>query len=599
MQTHFSPAAEMLATNCFFNALLREWDGWKLSPEGAVLIRLRESEGQLVLSFKHQGIAGRHQFNLDIWQQLPDSSPVRTPFLKAVELMCNTLAEEKKIPEKDITDFLGRVDNSLRNTQMALSERRDVLESLFHQPTFFAESEQALLAGHSIHPVPKSRTGMVDSDTRQFAPEFGQSFALHWFVIENSYLCADSVHEKSFAELTQQLVDEDSWPSIIFQNQIPEGFTFLPAHPWQAQQWMKNTWIASLLENGKLKDLGVSGTHWRATSSMRAIHAPHASFILKFSLSVKLTNSVRHLLPKEVERGKEIYRALGETGTGQEFRQRFPQFSIINEPAHGAIRDQDGNPMPETMTVLRENPFSEQNSPHIELLATLTQDNPHGECRLVNRIRSLALSEGRTFPVVTCEWFKAFLENTIEPLLVGQADYGLLFGAHQQNLLMDLTTGYPTRAWFRDCQGTGFSPVAQKLLADVLPKHGEHNEHRVEEDIGNKLFTYYLLINTTFGVTGALASSGDIKESLLLEDVKQLLHRLIKSNPRDTSCLDYMLNSEELLSKGNFFCCLQSLNENTLDNPLGIYHPMANPLLKSNSNLKNYLAPGKGKNNES
>ena len=583
MQTDISPAAEMLAINCFFNALLREWDEWLLSPEGTVHIELLEGNGLLILSFKHKGIAGRHQFSSRLWQQLPGSSKQHIPFLEAVELVCLKLAHSKGISTDRIAAFLERVENSLKNTHMALEDRESVLESLFHQPTHFAESEQALLAGHSIHPVPKSRTGMSNADTRHFAPEFGQSFALHWFVIDKNCLCADSVHKHSFARLTRQLAEEDPRLKGVFKGLIPDGYTLLPAHPWQARQWLKSDRINTLLEEGKLKNLGICGSHWRATSSMRAIHAPHASFMLKFSLSVKLTNSVRHLLPKEVERGKEIYRVLTETETGKEFRERFPKFSIINEPAHGAIADAEGNPIPETMIVLRENPFDDEDSSHIELLATLTQDNPNGHCRLVNRIHNLAMSEGHTFNTVAREWFKAFLDNVITPLMTSQADYGLLYGAHQQNLLIDLTTGYPTRAWFRDCQGTGFSPVAQKLLQDILPQHKEHNEHRIEGDIGNRLFTYYLLINTIFGVTGALASSGAIEESRLIHDVRLCLEQLRQSQPRDTSCLDYMLDSEQLLSKGNFFCCLQSLNENTLENPLGIYHTMPNPLIKTNN----------------
>ena len=582
MQTDFSPAAEMLAINCFFNALLREWNEWQHTPEGTVHIELLEGNGLLILSFKHRGIAGRHQFHPKLWQQLPGSPKQPVPFLEAVELVCLKLAQSKGIAASSITDFLERVENSLKNTHMALKDRESVMESLFHQPTSFAESEQALLAGHSIHPVPKSRTGMNDADTRRFAPEFGQSFALHWFAIDSNCLCSDSVHKHSFAQLTRQLAEEDPRLQGAFEGEIHNSYTLLPAHPWQAQQWLKSDWINTLLEDGKLKNLGICGSHWRATSSMRAIHASHASFMLKFSLSVKLTNSVRHLLPKEVERGKEIYRVLTETETGKEFRERFPKFSIINEPAHGAIADKEGNPIPETMIVLRENPFDENDSSHIELLATLTQDNPHGHCRLVNRIHNLAMSEGRTFNTVAREWFKGFLDNVVTPLMTSQTNYGLLYGAHQQNLLVDLTTGYPTRAWFRDCQGTGFSPVAQKLLQDILPQHQEHNEHRVEGDIGNRLFTYYLLINTTFGVTGALASSGTIEESCLVDDVRQCLEQLRQSQPRDTSCLDYMLDSKELLSKGNFFCCLQSLNENTLENPLGIYHAMPNPLIRKN-----------------
>ena len=78
--------------------------------------------------------------------------------------------------------------------------------------------------------------------------------------------------------------------------------------------------------------------------------------------------------------------------------------------------------------------------------------------------------------------------------MVSQADYGLLFGAHQQNLLITLKDGYPDKVYFRDCQGTGYSHVARELL-----ENGSSGEHHVDETLGNRLFTYYLIINSTFG----------------------------------------------------------------------------------------------------
>ncbi|CAM3650690.1 IucA/IucC family protein [Parendozoicomonas haliclonae] len=587
MQTHSRSAAEVLAINSFFNALLREWHPWQWRGQNKITLPLLENDGVLQLELEQKGIAGRHRFKPELQHISPDGSEKSIPFLESARLLCKKLAQDKSIHQAAISDFLARVENSVTNTQQTLAERSQNLEALYHQDTTFQESEQGLLAGHSVHPVPKSRTGMNSSDTHLYAPEFGQTFALHWFAIDNRMLSDESAEALSFAQLTRQLAEDDPALGVQFLEGIPEGFTLLPAHPWQARQWLKHESIAQLILDGHMQDFGAHGSHWAATSSMRAVHAYHARHMLKFSLSVKLTNSLRHLLPKEVERGKEIFRAL-QTQQGQSFSQRFPNFQIIHEPAHACIMDADGQPIAETMVVFRDNPFPKQDSAHIELLATLTQDNPNGDCRLINRLHLLAMSEARPFSAVATDWFKAFLTKVIEPLLAAQYDYGLLFGAHQQNLLIDLTTGYPTRAWFRDCQGTGFSPVAQALFAEVLPKNPVHNEHHISGDIGNKLFTYYLLINTTFGVTGALASSGEIAEKDLLHDLKTFLKKLRGNNPRDTSCLDYMLESDTLQAKGNFFCCLTAINENTLENPLGIYHPMGNPLLMDSSeHIKN------------
>ncbi|WP_172806778.1 IucA/IucC family protein [Endozoicomonas arenosclerae] len=594
--------AESLSSGCFFNALLREWNGWtqesvdchstylKDAPvksnwivpdqaEAAVSIPLNNSDKTLLIYIKHLSSSGRHQFiNPIALINNKDHSIHKIAFTEAVELIIeenalwNTETDHRKV-------FLNRVKSSIENIQSVMEIRQDDLESVFSGSIDFQSSEQALFVGHSVHPTPKSRDQFTAEDSERFIPEYGNSFQLHWFSIDASLLEADSVHELSFHELTHRLADEDPEISNSFLSDIPEYQTLLPAHPWQAQQWLKNTYIQQLLSEGKLIDYGLHGSDWRATSSVRSIHATHASFMLKYSLSVKLTNSIRHLLPKEVIRGKEIHQVKYQTPVGAELKALYPDFEIITEPAHAAIKGGDGQVLPETMIVLRENPFNRAAINNCtELLASLTQDNPAGESRLINLIRELAVREKTKPDVIAQKWFGQYLSNVVEPLVIGQSDFGLLFGAHQQNLLIRMPQGYPEQAYFRDCQGTGYSHLARKLLKDHLPQADEEKEHHVSEQLGNRLFTYYLLINSTFGVISALGASKILPEKALLSSLYQFLNTLRKQGRGDTSCLDYILDSRELWSKGNFYCAYCNINENTLKDPMDVYHSMRNPL---------------------
>ena len=54
---------------------------------------------------------------------------------------------------------------------------------------------------------------------------------------------------------------------------------------------------------GALRDLGEAGAPWLPTSSSRSLYSETNSDMIKFSLSVRLTNSVRTLSVKEVKRG--------------------------------------------------------------------------------------------------------------------------------------------------------------------------------------------------------------------------------------------------------------------------------------------------------
>ena len=570
--------AEVLAAGCFLNALLREWQDWRLDQSRKSLTLPLKNGKCIRVHLEHYSIAGRHRFGYpyELLQSVDDSSQS----IGFTGLVKELVKSDSLWPADSHSRqlFIDRVFRSVENSALALQARKADLSAIYSQPTQFQQSEQALLGGHSVHPTPKSRDQFSEQDAEKYIPEFDGEFQLHWFSIDSSLLADDSVHEKSFADLTVQLAEDDPHLRNWLQRDTPLHHTLLPAHPWQARKWLENSYLTGLLEDGRLISYGTLGSAWRATSSVRAVHARHASYMLKYSLSLKLTNSIRHLLPKEVIRGKEIHEVKYRTATGKAFRKQFSNFDVITEPAHAAIKGPDGEPMAETMIVFRENPFQASAvCDGTELLATLTQDNPDGDPRVVNIIRTLAEKEQRQVNEVARSWFAAYFQTVVKPLIGAQSQYGLLFGAHQQNLLVHMPEGYPQRAWFRDCQGTGYSQLARELLG-IEPDEESETEHYVEASLGNRLFTYYLLINSTFGVLSAIGSATEVDEAQLLSDLRRLLKGLLAEQPKDTSCLEYMLNSPELWSKGNFYCTYSNFNENTMKEPLGIYHTMANPL---------------------
>ena len=54
----------------------------------------------------------------------------------------------------------------------------------------FIEGEQALKAGHSHHPNPRSRDGMSEADAARYAPELGGRFRLLWLRADPDALAA-------------------------------------------------------------------------------------------------------------------------------------------------------------------------------------------------------------------------------------------------------------------------------------------------------------------------------------------------------------------------------------------------------------------------
>ncbi|WP_444889562.1 IucA/IucC family protein [Microbulbifer sp. DLAB2-AA] len=581
--TEVNMAAERMSANCFFNALLRETDSgiWheragEQLPQGisvpAVHIPLPASGAELWLSVSYRSECGRHQFTLPMILRNSEGASKTIGFADAAQQVAQEPAFFPGATAESRAQFTCRVSASVKNMAQALNARHADTEKLFTQPLTFVESEQALLCGHSIHPTPKSRDPFTDKDAECYAPEFGNSFALMWLGVDPQYLLGASGAEISEAQFADLVRATDGAPVA------PKGFIAIPAHPWQWRQLGQDPRVAELLESGKIIELGEGREPWRATSSLRAIYSAQSPYMLKFSLSLRLTNSVRTLQPKEMVRGLEVLK-VRDTPLGQEFASRYPRFQVLAEPAYLMLADSRGEQIIESLVMFRENPFLETAAKNTCLLATLTQDHPNGApCRAAQLVQRLAGEENISIEAASKRWFKAFLDAVIEPLLIAQADFGILFGAHQQNLILSFEGDLPVAGFFRDCQGSGYSRLGEELLKPYLPNLAQDSENVIDEEMANRLFVYYLIVNSCFGLICALSAAGLISEQELLRQLRERLQLLYEGQRRDFSCLAYLLNADEIWAKGNFQCAVIGMNETTTEDPLSIYHTMANPL---------------------
>lgn len=576
-------AAERLSANCFFNALLREtgtgeWlEEQSALPGGigapAVRIALPASGAQLLLPVNYRSRCGRHQFSLPIVYCSGDGHTSAIDLAGAALLVAEEPAFFPEAGAKQRRQFAARVRTSVRNMTLALAARDGDYGQLFGGPLDFAQAEQALFCGHSIHPTPKSREPFSDEDALRYAPEFGNAFELMWLAVSPKHLRGASGSEVSAEEYARLL-----WSSDCVRGELPRGYLPVPAHPWQWNLLRGEARVAELLQRGDIVELGQGGGPWRATSSLRAVYGAHSPYMLKFSLSLKLTNSLRTLLPKEMARGLEVPR-VRNTPVGKEFAGRYPNFRVLAEPAYLLLADSRGEQITESLVMFRENPFLGRAAENTCLVATLTQDHPAGEpCRAAQLILRHRERCGISTADATRQWFARFLDAVKEPLLIAQADYGLLFGAHQQNLVLVFDGEMPAVGYFRDCQGSGYSRLGKSLLKPYLPDLAADSENVIEDVMANRLFAYYLVVNSCFGLISALGAAGLLPERELLAQLRERLQQLCDGSRRDRSCLEYLLQAEALWAKGNFHCAVIGMNETTSDDPLSIYHRMPNPL---------------------
>ncbi|BAU86536.1 hypothetical protein SLA_5667 [Streptomyces laurentii] len=360
---------------------------------------------------------------------------------------------------------------------------------------------------------------------------------------------------------------------------LPDGTAALPLHPWQARELRERPAVAALLAAGLLHDLGPYGEHWHPTSSVRTVHRPGAPAMLKLSLGVRITNSRRENLRKELHRGVEVHRLL-RTGLADQWQAAHPRFDIVRDPAWLAVDTPDGEPVPGLDVMIRHNPFALGDD--AVCIAALTAPRPWpGDPRMRSRlevlVHGLAARTGRGVPAVAAEWFLRYLDLVIRPLLWLDGQAGIALEAHQQNTLVLLDPeGWPTGGRYRDNQGYYFRESRREELSRRLPGIGGVSDTFVSDEVTDERFAYYVGINNVLGLIGAFGSQRLADERVLLAALRRFLAGatgLGSPLPRR------LLEARTLRCKANLLTRLHGLDE--LVGPVdtqSVYVGIANPL---------------------
>ncbi|WP_331447581.1 IucA/IucC family protein [Streptomyces xanthochromogenes] len=471
-------------------------------------------------------------------------------------------------------DLVGRVADSVRRTADFIADRRS-RPGPREDADLFLTAEQSLLLGHPLHPTPKSREGLSETEVRRYSPELRGSFPLHWLAADPAVLACDSAWTESgrtigAAQLALRFAD---------RLQLPPGTVPLPLHPWQARDVAQRPDVAALLDAGLLHDLGPHGEHWHPTSSVRTVHRPGADAMLKLSLGVRITNSRRENLRKELHRGVEVHRLL-RAGLGEEWQAAHPCFDIVRDPAWLAVDTPDGEPLPGLDVVVRHNPFAPGDD--AVCIAALTAPRPMPgrtamHSRLADVVGRLAARTGRPATAVSAEWFLRYLDQVVRPLLWLDGTAGIALEAHQQNTLVLLDPdGWPVGGRYRDNQGYYFRESHRAALERRLPGIGATSDTFVPDAVTDERFAYYLGINNILGLIGAFGAQHLADERVLLAALRQFLARATGlGSPLPAQLLD----SATLRCKANLLTRLHGLDE--LVGPVdtqSVYVTITNPL---------------------
>ncbi|MNG64566.1 N(2)-citryl-N(6)-acetyl-N(6)-hydroxylysine synthase [compost metagenome] len=575
MTIQFETATTDVAAQCFLNALMRETRDWQIVPAAGhqqypqLNIPLSSTRA-IRIALRHTSPTQHHQYLFPArLHQQDDGAGVALSVEQLVTLLLEKPTIKGELSDEVVARFRQRVLESHDNTRQAMDVRLD-WPSLRDKPLNFAQAEQALLVGHAFHPAPKSHEPFNEQQARRYLPDFAASFPLRWFAVDKRYLCGDSLN-LTLQQRLQRFAAESA-PQLLAH--FTDDVWLLPMHPWQADHLLTQTWCQDLAAQGLLSDLGEAGERWLPTSSSRSLYSAGNRDMIKFSLSVRLTNSVRTLSVKEVKRGIRLAR-LAQTPRWQELQARYPTFRVMQEDGWAGLRSADGTVQEESLMALRDNLLFDQPHSQTNVLVTLTQAAPDGgDSLLAAAVRRLAARLNLPLQQAAHAWLDAYCQQVLLPLFSTEADYGLVLLAHQQNILVEMQQDLPIGMLYRDCQGSGFTRDAGPWLEEI----GEADaENRFSEQQLLRYFPYYLLVNSSLAVTAALAAAGFDTEESLMARVRDALSGL-RATAKNTLCLDYVLDSSHWNCKGNFFCYLHDHNENTIVDPAVIYFDFVNPL---------------------
>jgi siderophore synthetase component len=497
--------------------------------------------------------------------------------LTAVELAA-LLVREGGGDGAEGADLVARVADSVRRTAVFVAEsRRRPGQAEPELP--FLDSEQALLLGHPMHPAPKGREGLSDGESRVYSPELRGRFPLHWLAVDRTVLAEDSAWtERGRTVPAAVLLTDLAGPDLT----LPEGTAPLPLHPWQARDIRHRPGVQALFDAGLLHDLGPVGDPWHPTSSVRTVYRAGAPAMLKLSLALRITNSRRENLRKELLRGTEVHRLL-RTGLAAQWHAVHPGFDIVRDPAWLAVDGPDGQPVPGLDVMLRHSPFGAGDQVHC--VAGLTSPRawpglpaPAMRSRLAALVDRLAERTGRPRAAVATEWFLRYLDAVIRPVLWLDGQAGVALEAHQQNTLVLLDAeGWPRGGRYRDNQGYYFRESRRDDLERRLPGIGSASDTFVADDVADERFAYYLGINNVLGLIGAFGSQGLVPEEVLLAAFRRFLGT---ATGHGSSLPERLLTSPELRCKANLLTRLHGMDE--LVGPVdtqSVYVTMANPVL--------------------
>ncbi|QTL48488.1 IucA/IucC family protein [Priestia aryabhattai] len=574
-------SANFITMQNMINCYIREtgkgvWESVsEMKSEERLVLRLEKQPVTLYFPVKYRSATGRHLFFSNFSYRIQQGE------LKELDIVTLLAFLLKEVTDHllQVNELIVRVLLSYENMKLFIEKRQKELETCYKWDKTFLESEQSLLIGHQLHPTPKSRQGILPEEEEVFGPEVNGKFQLHYFKAHKSLVAEQSAGSQTASQLIKEQLKKDKTVSEEFIQLYcqADDYSLIPMHPLQARYLLGKEEVCEWIQKGRLAYLGPHGQPFYPTSSVRTVYSEDADVMYKFSIPVKITNSLRVNKRKELSRGVEVSRLL-QKGLQAELQENHPAFQVIEDPAYIALGKKELG----FEVMIRSNPFQGEQGDRTTLLASLCQDHVFGKAsQIENIINYIAASENSTNEDISKRWFKRYLDVSFHPMMWLYTQKGIALEAHQQNSVIKLDeNGYPSVFYYRDNQGYYFMKSKEQELRKLLPSLNGESDTVCDDAVAEERFRYYVFFNHILGLVNAFGAAGLVQESDLLLILRQEIEMYKEKD--HTGLVSSMLEEKVLPCKANFLTRVHDMDEliGSLETQ-SVYVNVENPLYES------------------
>lgn len=389
-------------------------------------------------------------------------------------------ADRLGLPPRLLPTYLEELSSTLASACWKLAHSTATAADLVQGD--YQQIEAAMTEGHPAFVANNGRIGWSADDYAAYAPEAGQPVRLLWLAVRRDAARLSLGRGVDEQTLYADELGEDALG--VFRARLsalgldPDGFLFLPVHPWQWANKLSITFAPDVARRD-LVLLGEGPDAYRAQQSIRTFFntsRPERHYV-KTALSIQNMGFMRGLSPAYMRATPAINDWVADLVTGDpELKQC--GFEVLRELAAIGWTGDAFHALPDP-------------SPYRKMIAALWRESPlprlapgerlatmasllHRDADGASLAGALVAASGRS----PADWLRSYLRAYVRPVVHCLLAHDLAFMPHGENLVMVLEDHVPVRMFMKD-----IGEEVAVMGAQVLPPEVERIRIDVPDDV--------------------------------------------------------------------------------------------------------------------